>query len=89
MIRNKSKLDKFHQKLIREEKLSHKEALSIYEALHKEAIYLGTINLANILEGLEIDLKKEIPKITSNKYKLQVLSKFYPRQYILNREHQS
>lgn len=57
MIRNRIKLDKFYQKLIKEEDISYKKALSIYEALHKEAVFLGVINSKNILEGLEIDLK--------------------------------
>ena len=50
-------MNKFHQKLIKEENLSYKKALSIYEALHKEAVSLGTINSENILEGLEVDLR--------------------------------
>ena len=57
MVKNKDKLKKFYQKLIEQENISHKEALSIYEALHKEAVSLGAINSENILEGLEIDLK--------------------------------
>jgi len=57
MIRNKLKLNKFYQKLIEEENISHKEALRIYEALHKEAVSLGAISSENILEGLEIDLR--------------------------------
>ena len=67
MIRNKPKLDKFHQKLIEEENLSYKKALSIYEALHKEAVSLGIINSENILEGLEVDLRiaKTVNGLTS------------------------
>ena len=67
MIRNKPKLDKFHKKLIREENLSYKEALFIYEALHKEAVSLGIINSENILEGLEVDLRiaKTVNGLTS------------------------
>ena len=57
MIRNKLKLNKFYRKLIKEEDISHKQALSIYEALHKEAVSLGAINSENILEGLEVDLR--------------------------------
>ena len=57
MIRNKVKLNKFYQKLIERENISYKKALSIYEALHKEAVSLGIINSKNILEGLEIDLR--------------------------------
>ena len=67
MIRNKPKLDKFHRKLIKEENLSYKKALSIYEALHKKAVSLGIINSENILEGLEVDLRiaKTVNGLTS------------------------
>ena len=67
MIRNRHKLDKFYRKLIKEENLSYKKALSIYEALHKEAVSLGVINSENILEGLEVDLRiaKTVNGLTS------------------------
>ena len=67
MIRNKPKLDKFHRKLIKEENISYKKALSTYEALHKEAVSLGVISSENILEGLEVDLRiaKAINGLTS------------------------
>jgi len=57
MIRNKRKLNEFYRKLIEEENISHKEALRIYESLHREAVSLGTINSKNLLEGLEVDLR--------------------------------
>ena len=57
MIRNKGKLNKFYRKLIEKENIPYVKALSIYEALHKEAVSLGIINSKNILEGLEIDLR--------------------------------
>jgi hypothetical protein len=57
MIRNKHKLNKFYRKLISQENISHTKAISIYEALHKEALSLGIINSENILEGLEVDLR--------------------------------
>ena len=68
MIRNRPKLNKFYRKLIEEENISHKKALSIYEALHKEAVSLGVINSENILEGLEVDLRiaKAINGLTSD-----------------------
>ena len=67
MIRNKHKLNQFYRKLIEQEDISHKEALSIYEALHKEAVSLGIISSENILEGLEVDLRiaKAINGLTS------------------------
>jgi hypothetical protein len=57
MVTNKIKLNKFYKRLLKRENFSFKEAFSIYEALHKEAISLGVINSKNILEGLEIDLR--------------------------------
>jgi len=67
MVKNKTKLNKFYRLLIEQEKISHKEALSIYEALHKEAMSLGVFNSDNILEGLEVDLRiaKAINELTS------------------------
>ena len=57
MVRNKIKLNKFYQKLLRKENISYRKALSIYEALHKEAVSLGIINSKNIVDGLEVDIK--------------------------------
>lgn len=57
MIKNKIKLSKFYKGLLEKENISYKKALSIYEALHKEAISLGIINSRDILEGLEVDLR--------------------------------
>lgn len=57
MIRNKRKLDEFYRKLDAEEKLSYKEALRIYDALHKEAVALGAISHENIWDGFEVDLR--------------------------------
>jgi len=57
MIRNREKLDEFERKLTAEEKISHKQAIAIYEALHKEAVRLGVISSENILEGIEVDLR--------------------------------
>ncbi len=57
MIRNKRKLDEFYRKLEAEENLSYKEALRIYDALHKEAVALGAISHENIWEGFEVDLR--------------------------------
>ena len=67
MIRNRHKLDKFHRKLIKEENLSYKKALSTYKALHKEAVSLGIINSENILEGLGVYLRiaKTVNGLTS------------------------
>ncbi len=50
-------MDEFYRRLDAEENLSHREALAIYEMLHKEAVSLGAINSENILDGLEVDLR--------------------------------
>jgi hypothetical protein len=67
MIKNKLKLDRFYRELIEKENISHKQALSIYEALHNEAVSLGVFNDENILGGLEVDLRiaKAINGLTS------------------------
>ena len=57
MIRNANRLDEFYRRLDAEENLSHREALAIYEMLHKEAVSLGAINSENMLDGLEVDLR--------------------------------
>ena len=57
MIKNKGKLDEFNRKYIEQENISHKKALAIYEALHRQALSWGIINSENILEGLEVDLR--------------------------------
>lgn len=57
MIRNKRKLNRFYRKLNEEENISHKEALRIYDALHKEAVALGAISHENIWDGFEVDLR--------------------------------
>ncbi len=57
MIRNKRKLDEFYRKLDADESLSYKEAVRIYDALHKEAVALGAISHENIWDGFEAVLR--------------------------------
>ena len=57
MIQNPNRLNEFERELIRKENLSHKDAMAIYDMLHKEAVALGVISQKNILDGLEVDLK--------------------------------
>ena len=57
MIKNKRKLDKFYRELEAKEKLSYKQALRIYNALHKEALSLGAISHENIWNGFEAVLR--------------------------------
>jgi len=42
---------------MKKEKLSYRQALTLYEALHREAVSLGVINSKNILEGIEKDIQ--------------------------------
>lgn len=67
MIADKNKLKEFERKLISEENISYRQAVSIYEALHNEAVSLGVISSNNILDGLEVDLRiaKAINGLTS------------------------
>ncbi|MHC4353222.1 MAG: hypothetical protein ACYS0H_10950 [Planctomycetota bacterium] len=67
MTRNRHRLDEFYRRLDSEENLSYREALTIYEMLHKEAVSLGAINSANMLDGLEVDLRvaRAINKVDS------------------------
>ena len=57
MIKNRRKLDNFYRQLAAKENLSYKEALRIYDALHKEAVALGAISHENIWDGFEVDLR--------------------------------
>lgn len=57
MIRRTPRLEKFCRELIEQENLSYKEALRIYESLHKEAVSLGAISSENIWDGFEVDLR--------------------------------
>ena len=57
MIQNGQRLAEFYRRIDAEENLSYREALTIYEMLHKEAVSLGAINSENILDGLEVDLR--------------------------------
>lgn len=57
MLKNKPKLDKFYQGLIKKEDISYKQSLSLFEAMHREAVLLGVINAKNMLEGLEADMR--------------------------------
>jgi len=57
MIKNKQKLNKFYRELDAKDNLSYKQAMRIYDALHKEAVALGAISHENIWDGFEVDLR--------------------------------
>jgi hypothetical protein len=70
MIRNKHKLDKFYRELEARENLSYKDAVRIYDSLHKEAVALGAISHENIWDGFEAVLRidRAINRVTSCKH---------------------
>jgi hypothetical protein len=57
MVRNKARLHKFTVGLLSKERIPHKKAIRIYEALHREAVSMGVISSANILEGIEVTIR--------------------------------
>lgn len=57
MVKNNKRLRNFYRTLVKNEKISYKKALAIYEGLFKEAVSLGRFNSKNILDGLEADIR--------------------------------
>ncbi len=57
MIRNPRILNNLERKVIKEEKLSFREALAIFEAMWKEGMTLGVIPPKDPLEGIETDIR--------------------------------
>jgi hypothetical protein len=57
MIQNKHLLEAFYRRLDANEKLSHSQALAIFEMLHKEAVSLGCLHAGNTVDGIEVAIK--------------------------------
>ena len=57
MIKNPRILNNLERKVIKEEKLSFSEALTIFEAMWKEGMTLGVIPPKDPLEGIETDIR--------------------------------
>ncbi len=57
MIKNAVVYHAFEKDLIRKEKISHRQAMHIYEELHKEAVALGAVRASNMLDGLEVSVR--------------------------------
>lgn len=57
MIINPSLLARFNRQYLAKEKFSYLEALKIFEGLYQEARALGAISAANVLEGLDADIR--------------------------------
>lgn len=57
MIQRTPEYDEFCRRQMVEDKLSHADALRIYEALHRHAVSVGAISSENVLEGIEVDVR--------------------------------
>ena len=57
MLRNTKILQEFEDGLQREEVLSYREALEIYESLWQEAKTLGVLPAKDSMEGIEVKIK--------------------------------
>lgn len=57
MIKNRKKLQKFEDELVRTEKANISKNFHIVDAMHKEAVSLGVFPLKDALSGIEIDIK--------------------------------
>lgn len=53
MIKQPKKLEAFEKDLLLREKLSHKEALSVFNALYEEALHLKAFSNQGPLHGLD------------------------------------
>ena len=57
MIKNPKTLENFEKKYIKENNLTFKEKLEIYESLWAEALLMQVLPLKDPLEGIETDIK--------------------------------
>jgi hypothetical protein len=64
MIKDNSLLEAFEREEIAAEKLSHAEALRLFEAMWRQGMALGVLPLQDPLEGIEVDI--EIARILNH-----------------------
>jgi len=57
MINDAGALKRFEDSLIREGKLSHLQALRLFEAMWQEGVALGVLPPKDLLEGIEVDMR--------------------------------
>lgn len=57
MIKNPDILEQFRKEMIKKDKLSFKQALSIFEAMWKEGVNLGVLPPKDPLEGIDVDIR--------------------------------
>lgn len=57
MRKNPDILEQLEREVIKKEKLSFRQALSIFEAMWEEGVSLGVLPPADPLEGIDVDIK--------------------------------
>jgi hypothetical protein len=57
MIRDAGMLKRFEDSVIRGGKLSHSQALVLFEAMWQEGVTLGILPPKDPLEGIEVDMR--------------------------------
>jgi hypothetical protein len=57
MINDAGALKRFEDSVIREGKLSHPQALRLFEAMWQEGVALGVLPPKDLLEGIEVDMR--------------------------------
>ena len=57
MIKNREKLQKFENEIIRNEKVNVLKNFRLVDAMYKEAVSLGIFPVKDALAGLEVDIK--------------------------------
>ena len=57
MIRDAKLLHGFEKEQTRNEKLTHAEALALFDAMWREGLALGVLPLEDSLEGIEVDAR--------------------------------
>ncbi len=57
MVKDAKLLAQFEEDQIRTERLSHTEALALFEAMWREGLALGVLRLKDPLEGIEVDIR--------------------------------
>jgi len=57
MIRDAGALQRFEDSVIRGRKLSHPQALRLFEAMWQEGVALGVLPPKDPLEGIDVDIK--------------------------------
>ncbi len=57
MIKNAAVLNQFEKEQIKKRKLSYSQSLTIFEAMWKEAVYMGVLPVKDYLVDMEADIR--------------------------------